>query len=131
MKKRSIVGDNIRRLRLKAGLTQEELALRSGLSQGYINQIESGKRRFTQKSLELISGTLSVPMIELFRDEEEEPPHGAVVKELGKRYKRHPVKKEFVALLNELPEHIADHYLILLRLEKEIWISNLSKGHSE
>ena len=60
VKKKNIVGDNIRRLREKAGLTQEELALKSGLSQGYINQIESGKRRFTQKSLELIADALSI-----------------------------------------------------------------------
>jgi len=55
MKRKNIVGDNIRRLRSEAGITQEEVALRSGLSQGYINQLESGKRRFTQKSLELIA----------------------------------------------------------------------------
>ena len=43
MKKKNIVGDNIRMLRERVRLTQEELALKSGLSQGYINQLESGK----------------------------------------------------------------------------------------
>ncbi len=121
MKKRgNIVRDNIRRLRLKAGLTQEELALKSGLSQGYINQLESRKRRFTQKSLELIADALSIPMVEFFREEEtHEIP---VVAEKIERYKkRRPDKREFLALLKELPEHIVEHYLILLRLEKEIW----------
>ncbi|MDI6759174.1 MAG: helix-turn-helix transcriptional regulator, partial [Candidatus Omnitrophota bacterium] len=52
---RNIIGENIRKLRMQAGLTQEELALKSGLSQGYVNQLENGKRNYTQKSLELIA----------------------------------------------------------------------------
>ncbi|NCO68316.1 MAG: helix-turn-helix domain-containing protein [Nitrospirae bacterium] len=120
MKKKNIVGNNIRRLREKAGLTQEELALKSGLSEGYINQLESGKRKFTQKSLELIAEALSIPMVELFSEEETQ--RVPAVAEGVKRYrKKRPDKKEFLALLQELPEHIVEHYLILLRLEKEIW----------
>jgi transcriptional regulator with XRE-family HTH domain len=119
VKKRNIVGDNIRRLRLKVGLTQEELALKSSLSQGYINQLESGKRRFTQKSLELIANALSIPIIELFREEEKHVP--LVAEGIGRYRKKRPDKKEFLALLKELPEHIVEHYLTLLRLEREIW----------
>jgi transcriptional regulator with XRE-family HTH domain len=119
--RKNIVGDNIRRLRVKAGFTQEELALESGLSQGYINQLESGKRRYTQKSLELISNTLSIPVIELFR---EEKLPGGVAEEIDKlkRYKKKPFPKEkFLALLDELPEHIVEHYFILLKLEQRLW----------
>jgi len=119
MKKRNTIGDNIRKLRLKAGLTQEELALKSGLSQGYVNQLESGKRRFTQKSLELIADALSISMIELFR--EEEIKRAPAIAEGIKTYKKkRPDKKDFLALLNELPEHVVEHYFTLLRLEKEI-----------
>jgi len=39
MEKKNVVGSSIRKFRLKAGITQEELALMSGLSQGYINQL--------------------------------------------------------------------------------------------
>lgn len=119
MKKRNIVGDNIRRLRLDAGLTQEELALKCGLSQGYINQLESGKRRFTQKSLDMIADTLSIPLMELFREGEVQ--HVPAVSEDIKQYrKRHFDKKEFLALLKELPEHITEHYFTLLKLERKI-----------
>jgi transcriptional regulator with XRE-family HTH domain len=122
MKKRNIVGENIRKLRLKAGLTQEELALKSGLSQGYINQLESGKRKYTQKSLEMVTDALSVPEAELFA---EEAKHAPMVSVKVERYMgRRPDKKEFLALLNELPEHIVEHYLTLLKLEKKL----LSKG---
>lgn len=65
MKSKNIVGENIRKFRLSAGFTQEALANRSGLSQGYINQLENGKRNFTQKSLELIAGELQMDMYRL------------------------------------------------------------------
>ena len=120
MKKRNIVGDSIRRLRLDAGLTQEELALKCGLSQGYINQLESGKRRFTQKSLDMIADTLSIPLMELFREGEvQQVP--AVSEDIKRYRKRRFDKKEFLALLKELPEDITEHYFILLKLEREIW----------
>ena len=120
MKKKNIVGDNIRRLRLTLGLTQEEMALKSGLSQGYINQLESGKRRFTQKSLEMIADTLSVPMAELFQ--EEKPEHPLFFAEKTEKYrKKRPDKREFLSLLKELPEDIVEHYFTLLKLEYKIW----------
>lgn len=116
---RNIVGNNIRKLRIKARLTQEELALKSGLSQGYINQLESGKRRFTQKSLDMIKDALSVSMEELFRGSKV---NVAGVKRVpGRTPKKRPSKREFLTLLNELPDHIVEHYLILLKMEKEIW----------
>ena len=105
---------------MKFGLTQEEIALESGLSQGYINQLESGKRRYTQKSLELIADALSIPVVELFKEEETE--YAPSIAEEVERYrKKRPNKKEFLALLKELPEHIVEHYLALLKLEREIW----------
>ena len=66
----NVVGNNIKRFRENEGITQEGLALKSGLSQGYINQLENGKRRYTQKTLELIAESLSVPVIELFKEDD-------------------------------------------------------------
>lgn len=60
-KRKNLVGKNLRKIRMQMGHTQEEVALRSCLSQGYINQLESGKRMFTQKSLEKIAEALDVP----------------------------------------------------------------------
>lgn len=127
MKRKNIVGENIKRLRQEAGLTQEELAAKSGLSQGYINQLESGKRRYTQKSLEFIADAISAPVIEFFGKERQED--APVVAEKAEKYvtkgiKRHKKKdyeKEFLRLLKGLPEHVVTHYLTLLRLESELW----------
>jgi transcriptional regulator with XRE-family HTH domain len=124
MKRRNIVGDNIRRLREAARLTQEELALKSGLSQGYVNQLESGKRRYTQKSLELIAGTLAVAVIDFFREEEAKDVPG-VAEKIVKYERKRPARKELLSLLERLPDHIVEHYLTLLKLEREIWRKRL------
>ena len=121
MEKKNVVGSNIRKFRLKAGITQEELALMSELSQGYINQLESGKRNYTQKSLGLIANALSIPIIEFFREDEEIP----LVSEKESSYlKKRSYKKEFIQILNDLPEHIVEHYLTLLKLEREVLTKN-------
>lgn len=49
MKKDNLVGENIRQIREGLNLTQEELALRCDLTQGYINFLENGKRGYTKK----------------------------------------------------------------------------------
>ncbi len=93
----------------------------SELSQGYINQLESGKRNYTQKSLGLIANALSIPIIEFFREDEEIP----LVSEKESSYlKKRSYKKEFIQILNNLPEHIVEHYLTLLKLEKEVLMKN-------
>ena len=122
MKTKNIVGNNIRTIRTRKGLTQEALALESGLSQGYINQLENGKRLYTQKSLEMIAESLSTPVIELFKE--------ADVKKAatGDRQKDHAdkknYKKELVALLKGMPDHIIGHYVTLVKLEKQILNGN-------
>ncbi len=120
MKRNNIVGENLSKIRTRKGLTQEEVALRSGLTQGYINQLESGKRMFTQKSLEQIAEALNVPLIDFFKKMEKKTE--GVCEDVSK-YKRResPSKKEILALLNELPPQLREHYFTLLKLEKELW----------
>ncbi len=125
MKRKNIVGENLREIRISMELTQEEVALRSGLSQGYINQLESGKRMFTQKSLEQIAEALNMPIINFFKKEKERTV--GVCEEVSeykieyKRKKKSPSKKEILALLHDLPPRLREHYLTLLKLEKELW----------
>jgi len=51
MDMRRLVGENVKRLRLAAGLTQEQFAERSGFSQQYISDLERGRRNPTVVSL--------------------------------------------------------------------------------
>lgn len=56
----------LRILRKKAGLTGEGLAEKSGLTQGYLSQLETGKRNFTQRSLDAILKALNATYVDLF-----------------------------------------------------------------
>ena len=44
---RRVLGRNVRRFRYAAGLSQEELATRMGVDQGYISSLEAGRRNPT------------------------------------------------------------------------------------
>jgi hypothetical protein len=60
-----------------------------------------------------------IPLTELFK--EGEISKSPVVAEKVESYrKKRPDKKEFLGLPKELPDHIVEHYLILLRLEREV-----------
>ncbi|MEI4827982.1 helix-turn-helix transcriptional regulator [Bacillus sp. FJAT-53711] len=54
------VGGNVRLLRKKQGLTQEELAERTGLQESYIGSIERGERNISLLSLEKVAIGLGV-----------------------------------------------------------------------
>ncbi|HEX9964150.1 MAG TPA: helix-turn-helix transcriptional regulator [Allosphingosinicella sp.] len=59
---RKLVGRNAARLRQAAGLTQEQLAERSGFSQQYISGLEAGQRNPTIVTLyELATGLGATP----------------------------------------------------------------------
>jgi transcriptional regulator with XRE-family HTH domain len=44
---RRIVGENLRQYRLAAKLSQEEMAARMGVEQGYVSGLEAGRRNPT------------------------------------------------------------------------------------
>lgn len=46
------IGENIRLVRIKRGLSQEQLALNAGVNTSYIGQIERGEKNPTIKTLE-------------------------------------------------------------------------------
>lgn len=57
----------LREFRRKAKITQAELAERSGVSQGYIAHIESGRRVPTVKTAKKIAGVLGIDWVLLFK----------------------------------------------------------------
>lgn len=64
---RILVGQNFRRLRAKAGLTQEEVAERSGFSQQYISGLESGRRNPTVVTVFELAQAVGASPIEMFK----------------------------------------------------------------
>jgi transcriptional regulator with XRE-family HTH domain len=63
---RRMVGDNLRKLRLAAGLSQAELANRMGVDRAYVSGLEQGQRNPTVISLWHIANALDVPMRSFF-----------------------------------------------------------------
>jgi len=61
-----LFGANLRRLRKRAGLAQEELAFRAGLHPTAIGQIERGERVPRMDTIVRLTGSLEVPVQELF-----------------------------------------------------------------
>ena len=72
--RKNIVGSNVRMIRERLGITQEDLALKSGLTQGYINFLENGKRGYSEKSLEKIANALGIQISGLFEGKIKEEP---------------------------------------------------------
>jgi len=56
---------NIVRIRQEKGYTQERLAYESGISKGFLSEIESGKKSPTIRTLEKIAETLEITLSEL------------------------------------------------------------------
>ena len=55
-------GNEIRTVREWRGLTQAQLAKGTGLTQGYISQLENGASEGTPKALRAIASALDVPI---------------------------------------------------------------------
>lgn len=64
---RRLVGVNFRRLREEAGLTQEQVADRTGFSQQYISGLEQGRRNPTVVTLFELSQPLGATPLDLLR----------------------------------------------------------------
>lgn len=67
MDMRNLVGQNLRRLRQRKGLTQEEFSALSGFSQQYISGLEKGHRNPTVVTLYELATALGESHIELVR----------------------------------------------------------------
>lgn len=70
MEARELLGKRILFLRKQKGMTQNDLAFKSGLGREYISTVECGKRNISIDAIEKISSALELPLKELFDFEE-------------------------------------------------------------
>ncbi|MEP6482795.1 MAG: helix-turn-helix domain-containing protein [Rhodoglobus sp.] len=75
--------DMLRQLRLDAGLSQRELALRSGVPQPNIAAYESGRRVPATRTLDRLVGVLKTPTLERLRAVKEPIMRAAEARRLG------------------------------------------------
>jgi transcriptional regulator with XRE-family HTH domain len=67
MDMRKLVGRNVRRIRQRKGLTQEQFAELSGFSQQYISGLEKGRRNPTVVTVYELASALGVGHLDLLR----------------------------------------------------------------
>ena len=90
------IGANVRKLRLKHGLTQDIFADRSGLNRAHIGEIERGESNVTIQTLKIIADTLGVKIRQILPEPEywnadgelvwgSPPGCGALAASLGRR----------------------------------------------
>jgi transcriptional regulator with XRE-family HTH domain len=65
----NIFGRNLKRLRLAAGLSQEELAARAGLHRTYISSVEGGNRNISLENIFALANALKCDPRELLAPE--------------------------------------------------------------
>ncbi|WP_425638795.1 helix-turn-helix domain-containing protein [Algoriphagus yeomjeoni] len=63
---KEIFGEKVKLLRKGKELSQEELALKSGLNRPYISGIEQGKRNVSLEVMEKLAEALEIHIKELF-----------------------------------------------------------------
>lgn len=61
-----MLGERIRELRQKTGLSQEKFSLHIGMDRTYFASVESGKRNVAIKNIKKIADGLGVTISELF-----------------------------------------------------------------
>ena len=82
---RQIVGKNVRRYRLAARISQEELAARMQFEQGYVSGLEAGRRNPTIVTLGLAAAALGVKPSLLLENLDTKMPRKSSRARLGKR----------------------------------------------
>ncbi|MEO3385259.1 helix-turn-helix transcriptional regulator [Mesorhizobium sp. CAU 1741] len=66
MNVRQTIGWNVRRLRVAKGLSQERLALETGIDRSYVGRVERGSENVTVATLEAMAAVLEVEVKALF-----------------------------------------------------------------
>jgi transcriptional regulator with XRE-family HTH domain len=70
---RQLVGQNVRRLRLAAKISQAELAARMGVDRAYVSGLEQGNRNPTVITIWHIAKALGMPMRSFFDERRQKP----------------------------------------------------------
>src|ERR1700747_3077590 len=65
---RHLLGDALRRLRLRQGRTLREVSASARVSLGYLSEVERGQKEASSELLAAICGALGTPLSQVFRE---------------------------------------------------------------
>ena len=82
----ALVGLNVRRYRLAASMTQEELAFRAGMDRTYLSDIERGRRNPTLLTMQDVAIPLNLRVVDLLEGSEAVEPPKAPSRPRAARY---------------------------------------------
>jgi transcriptional regulator with XRE-family HTH domain len=91
---RQLLGDVLRRLRIRQGRTLREVSASARVSLGYLSEVERGRKEASSELLAAICGALDTPLSQVFREVSDnfalaelqsEPVLGGVPREPGLR----------------------------------------------
>jgi transcriptional regulator with XRE-family HTH domain len=95
-------GKRVKELRLKAGITQESLAIRAELDRSYVGAIERGVKNLSLLNIEKLANALDVDLPYLFEHESFAPRSAFLKRELKK-----PLEDRFIYDFNMADQIIA------------------------
>lgn len=72
----SRVGDRIRERRVELKFTQEELAVKAGISKGFLSDVETGKRNISAETLLDLTRVLGMSLDAVMKEEDIQPSTG-------------------------------------------------------
>ena len=91
MDARTIIGWNLRRLRVERGLSQERLALVANIDRAYVGRVERGSENVTIATLEAMAKALAVPIVDLLTAPEPGAPQPKPLRS-GRRARSEPAR---------------------------------------
>ena len=65
---RQLLGDVLRRLRVRQGRTLREVSASARVSLGYLSEVERGRKEASSELLAAICGALNTPLSQVFRE---------------------------------------------------------------
>ncbi|MFD1862837.1 helix-turn-helix domain-containing protein [Planococcus chinensis] len=95
-------GKRVKELRLKAGITQESLAIRAELDRSYVGAIERGEKNLSLLNIEKLANALDVDLSYLFEHESFAPRSAFFKRELKK-----PLEERFIYDINLIDQVIS------------------------
>ena len=67
MEGRALVARNLRRLRVKRGVSQERLAIEAGIDRAFTGQLERARENPTVDTLDKLANALGGPLVRILR----------------------------------------------------------------
>lgn len=99
------LGERVRESRMRRGLSRKALAHDSGVSERYLAELEAGRGNISILLLRQVGSTLGLPLIELLRENDDQPVELALIQEFLQRLPKQRLARVRTQLTREYGSH--------------------------